>query len=747
MADEIKTGVYICTGCEIGNCIDIKALESEVTDENKVDLWKNHEFLCGKEAVQMINDDIKNEGINRIVLGACSGRVNTDVFNFGEEVFTDRAVLREYVAWTKTPNDEDTQMLAEDYVKMSIAKVENGAPAEPLIEFDSKKLLVVGGGVSGMTAAVEASKAGYEVVLVEKEDKLGGWAAKFKNSYPQNPPYDKLEDTGCNDLVKSVQDDSKISVHLSSTIKSISGQPGQFKVSLQNGGAPEEIDIGAIVQTTGWKPYDPNNLEYLGYGKCQNVVTNIEMEEMISSGDIKRKSDSKAPESIAFIQCAGSRDQDHLPYCSAVCCRVSLKHVMNLREKYPNAKIYVLYKDVRSPAQWEMFYAKVQQDDNVFFTKGEVVGVTEDGKKNLTIDLDDTLLGEKISVNAEMLVLAAGMVPSTKVDAPGKEAEGGEEAAECKTDGDDGDAGASAESGAKILNLTYRLGTDLPTLKYGFPDSHYICFPYETRRTAVYAAGGVRAPMDIGAAKSDARGAAMKAILAVESYSQGLAVHPRSGDKSFPEFALERCTQCKRCTEECPFGTLDEDEKGTPKPNPNRCRRCGICLGACPERIISFKTYNVNMMSKMIQSISMPEEFDEKPRILIFICENDALPSLDIAAMKRLQFSSFARFIPVRCLGAINVIWINDALASGFDGVLLIGCKSGDDYQCHFVKGSELAEYRMEKVQEKLKQLALEDERVQVTTLGLTEYDKVPGVINDFVEEIEDIGYNPFKDL
>jgi quinone-modifying oxidoreductase subunit QmoB len=210
---------------------------------------------------------------------------------------------------------------------------------------------------------------------------------------------------------------------------------------------------------------------------------------------------------------------------------------------------------------------------------------------------------------------------------------------------------------------------------------------------------------------------------------------------------VQRCTQCKRCTEECPFGTLDEDDKGTPLPNPNRCRRCGICLGACPERIITFQNYNIVMHSKMIGQISMPDEFDEKPRILIFVCENDALPALDMVGQMRLKYSPFVRFLPVRCIGSTNVIWINDALSKGFDGVMLLGCKKGDDYQCHFVKGSQLAATRMTNVQDKLKQLALESERVVIHEVQINDYDKIPKLIDDFVEEIETMGYNPFKGM
>jgi quinone-modifying oxidoreductase subunit QmoB len=231
----------------------------------------------------------------------------------------------------------------------------------------------------------------------------------------------------------------------------------------------------------------------------------------------------------------------------------------------------------------------------------------------------------------------------------------------------------------------------------------------------------------------------------MEVTARGEAVHPRWGDMSFPDFALQRCTQCKRCTEECPFGTINEDEKGTPQPNLTRCRRCGICMGACPERIISFKDYSPGIIGNMIKSVDIPDEFDEKPRLLGLLCENDAYPALDSSGLKRIQHSKWIRFVPVRCLGSVNTVWIADALSSGFDGIILIGCKSGDDYQCHFVKGSELMETRSGNVQEKLKQLALEEERVQIVQVPLNEFEKIPEIVNAFSDEIEDIGLNPFK--
>jgi len=745
-----KIGVYICKGCDIGKSVDVDKL-IEVGGAQGSAVNKAHDALCSPEGVQVIRDDVEKEGLNRVCVGACSQRVFPELFEFGKEVLTDRCNLREQVAWCHTPNDEDTQMLADDQVRMSIAKLKVIEPPEPYIEETSKDIMVIGGGITGMTAAKAAANAGYKVTLVEKEAQLGGWATKYKKVFPKRPPYNDLEDSGYKSLMAEVEADENITVHLSTTVGKTAGQPGKFEVSLKNGNGGGPFKVGSIIQATGWKPYEAKKLTHLGYGASPDIITNIQMEEMASAGNITRPSDGKAIESIAFIQCAGSRDQDHLPYCSAVCCRVSLKQAMYVREQYPDAKIFIIYKDLRSPAQFEMFYANVQNDEGIFLTKGEIAKVSPENGKIL-IDVNETLLGEDIQVEADMVVLAAGMVPTTKVE-EAVAGNPGEGVAEAEVKADDGKmedgkkAAESAEKGAKIINLTYRQGTDLPTLKYGFPDSHFICFPYETRRTAIYAAGAVRAPMDLASSANDAYGAAMKAIQAVNAIAEGRAVHPRAGDTTYPDFFMQKCTQCKRCTEECPFAALDEDAKGTPLPNPFRCRRCGVCLGACPERIISFKNYSVHMVSSMIKAVEVPDEFEEKPRILAFICENDAMPSVDMTGLKRLQYNSMVRIIPLRCLGSMNSVWVSDALSRGFDGVILIGCKKGDDYQCHFIRGSELADSRMDNVREKLQQLVLEEERVEFHELSIADYNKIPKIFDDFLETMDSVGPNPYKGM
>jgi len=253
--------------------------------------------------------------------------------------------------------------------------------------------------------------------------------------------------------------------------------------------------------------------------------------------------------------------------------------------------------------------------------------------------------------------------------------------------------------------------------------------------------------MDGLGSREDATGAALKAIQCVEMTSRGEAVHPRAGDTSYPDFFMSRCTQCKRCTEECPFGTLNEDEKGNPLLSATRCRRCGVCMGACPERIVSFNDYSVDMVASMIKAIEVPDEDEEKPRILALLCENDAFPALDLVGQHRLRVNPFVRVIPVRCLGSVNSVWVTEAISAGYDGIIMIGCKYGDDYQCHFIKGSELSSTRGANTKETLEKMSMETERLELHQLQISEYEQLPKIFEDFGEVIEEYGMNPFKGM
>ena len=359
---------------------------------------------------------------------------------------------------------------------------------------DSKKgsILVVGGGISGLTATLEAAEVGYEVFLVESNPSLGGRVAQLKHYFPKLcPPTCGLEIN-----FRRIKDNPRITFYTLAEVQSISGGPGHYNVTIKispryvnekctccgecadvcmaklpdefnfdmvtKKGAylPHEmafpmryvispkiigtddakravesckydaidlnmqpqtvnLNVGAIIWATGWKPYDATKIDNLGI-EYQNVITNMMMERLASTngptgGRIVRPSDNKKISKIAFVQCAGSRDENHLPYCSYICCMASLKQSTYVREQYPEAQIYVFYIDIRAPGfRYEKFYKKIKEDENIFLIKGKVAEVQEDpGTKDITVVAENAVTGEKIQETVDMAVLATGMVPNT----------------------------------------------------------------------------------------------------------------------------------------------------------------------------------------------------------------------------------------------------------------------------------------------------------------------------------------------
>ncbi|MEA5088870.1 hydrogenase iron-sulfur subunit [Solidesulfovibrio sp.] len=758
-----KIGVYIDES-SVAPLLNAEELAAYVKEKcgGACPIVKAHKRLSSPDGVAMIKADVDAGELDAVLICGTSPRVDWDVFTFGDKVLVDRVNLREFVTLSyKNPDGSavaaggpipaELRSMVQDYLRMGVVKMQKMNRPNPELPETNRTILVLGGGFTGMNAALAAAGAGAEVILVEKSDKLGGRAAGLYKTFPMNYPYLEATDTGIDRLIGLVTGNSRIKVRLNTTLKLLAGAPAMYEATLASGGNEEKVPVGSVVLAAGWTPMETEALAPFGYGKFKNVVTSAEFEAMVKAGDIKRPSDGKAPGSVAFIvdvtklmeaataeavaeipaeeaKAAEKKEGEeeaptfnpiktpkHLAYSSELTSLVALKQANYVREKLSDAVAMIVYDNMMVPGINERYYRAAQDNPGIMLTKGTVTGVTEEGA-SLVVAAKDTLLGGEITLAADLVVLPTGLVPATALD--------------------------------PTINLLYRQGPAFPDLGLfdGFADSNYICFPYETRRTGIYAAGCVRQPMTMAQAREDAAGAALKAIQCVESASHGVAVHPRSGDLSYPVFNFVRCTQCKRCTEECPFGALDDDEKGTPKPNPTRCRRCGTCMGACPERVISFDNYNIDMIGSMIRECEIPPKIEEGgPRVFILACENDAYPALDMAAIRGRKWSPYVRIIPVRCLGSVNAIWVADAMSKGVDGVMLLGCKYGDDYQCHFVKGSEICNRRKENIAESLKRLGVEPERVEQYQVAIDEYDKVPDMIDQFMDMVLKIGPNPFK--
>lgn len=755
-----KIGVYF-DAQNIGGGLNLQGLAADVTRKwgDLTPVVKVYPVLA--EAVEDIRADISAQGLDGVLVCGSSPRADWDIYRF-DDVQVERVNLREQgVLAYRNPDGSKLAdgaapaaltALARDYVNMGVVKLQkstapDGAPVDGV-----KRVLVVGGGWTGLHAAAELAKTGYEAVIVEKEDTLGGAVNNIATASPLTAPWTVFEPAGLEALIAGLRKEEKVTIYTSATVASLAGQPGEFTATLATAKGNVEVQVGAVVLATGFVPLDTKFMAPMGYGKVPGVVTAAEFGKLLRAGkmDARRvafvldttlaeKAVAEAAEAeveeaaeAAPAQAAPAAGEEgeekrfvkqdlesirHLQYSNAVSSVAALRMANAVCDSFEGAQAFIFYKDMTVQGILERYYKHAQNRLGIMMTKADVTGIAaSDG--GIRVSCANTLLGMDFDVEVDMVVVPTGIVPVTAKEA--------------------------------VLQFAYRQGPDFPDLDLfdGFTDSNYICFPYETRRTGVYAAGCVRQPMTMEACMEDAAGAALKAIQCIESASRGVAVHPRSGDLSYPIFNFVRCTQCKRCTEECPFGALDDDEKGTPKFNPARCRRCGTCFGACPERVISFANYNIDQIGSMIREVDVPKDFAaEGPRVLILACENDAYPALDMAGLRHKPWNPYCRVIPVRCLGSVNAIWVSDAMSKGFDGVMLLGCKYGDDYQCHFIKGSEICNRRKENIAETLNRLGVQPERVEQLEVAIDEYDKVPDLIDAFVDRITALGPNPFKGM
>ncbi len=715
MSQARKTGVYVCRGCSIGECIDVDALAAMAGAGEGVVVTRTSDAFCLEDA-GVVAKDVADQGLDAVVVGACSPRVNRRVLSFPPATVR-RVNLREQVAWSHAPREAATQELAADLLRMGLAAARHGSPPQPYTQDHERSVLVVGAGPAGLSAAYAAAEAGYAVTLVEKAPQAGGFLRRIHRGYPSRPdPLDALVDLDVAGLVGRVASHPGVTLRTSTTVLEVAGQPGRFTVTLEREDGREEIVAGAVVFATGFEPVSAESFAAYGLGRFPNVITSVEMEALAREVEIRRPGDGRPVRRVAILACDGPDDGANLPYTGSVASMVALKQAMYVLERHPDAEVFIVYSDILTPGLDELYYRFVQERQGVFFVRGQVGAVDEGPDGDLTITARDSVLARDVSIDVDLAVLDVGMV------------------------------GASAPqvSDPASLHLKYLQGEALPVHRAGFVDSNFLCFPFETARTGIYAAGCVHRLQDVAASRRDGEAAALKALQVVEKAAQGAAVHPRVGDLGFPQFFMQKCTACGRCTQECPFGALELDDLSHPVINTNRCRRCGICMGACPVQVISFPDYSVEMLSEMQKVVDLPED-DGQPRILVLACENDAYPALDMVGIKRLQYPAQFRIVPVRCLGSVNSVVVADAVQRGYDGVALLGCRSGDDYQCHFIGGSGLLGVRMENVRETLGRLALDEDRVQVLETSIADARRLPDVLAKLADDIAALGPNPMK--
>ncbi|MFC1962363.1 FAD-dependent oxidoreductase, partial [Chloroflexota bacterium] len=551
---EPRIGVFVCRcGANIARVVDVPGLVEYAGTLPNVEHAEENLYTCSTDTQNKIIEVIKEKGLNRVVVASCSPRTHEPLFQdtireAGLNKFLfEMANIRDQCSWVHATTKPEATHKARDLVKMAVARA---ATLKPLHQSPSEiihKALVIGGGLSGMTASLALAKQGFESVLIERENELGGNLRHIHYIEDGSDPQELLSE-----VIRKLEAEPKVKVYKGAKINDFSGYLGNYKTEIASAdGNAEEYEHGVVILATGGVEYKPK--EYL-YSQSDKVITQSELEESIA----KDADNIKDIKSVVMIQCVGSREEGHM-YCSRVCCIQAVKNASKLKEKNTDTQVYVLYRDIRTYGMHELSY-KEARNSGVIFTQYDVERkpeVTEDNGK-LKVKVFDAALGVDVELEPDMVVLSAAIRPQPDAD-----------------------------------ELASKLKLPLTEDKF-FMEAHMKLRPLDFVNEGMYLCGLAHSPKFVSESITQARGAVSRAttVLSQEYIMAGGIVSVVDTDK---------CVACLTCVRSCPFNVPKINGDGVAEIEAAACQGCGICTGVCPRKAITLQHYaDEQIMSKVI---------------------------------------------------------------------------------------------------------------------------------------------------
>ncbi len=560
--EQVRVGVFAChCGANIGRVVDVPALVEYARTLDDVVHAEEGLFICSTDAAQQISNTIREKRLNRVVVAACTPRTHEPLFRDTlreggiNQYFFDMANIREHCSWVHSKQKEEATKKAKDIVRMSVARTRH---LEPLQEFElpvTRSALVVGGGLAGMTCSLSLADQGFEVHLVEKEKDLGGMAKRVRTTMEGLDVQAHLAD-----LIRKVYRHPSIHVSHEATITEASGYVGNFVTTVRSEGRIETIRHGATILATGASEYRPS--EYL-YGQDDRVMTQLELEARIAGHDARIATAT----SLVMIQCVGLR-QEGRNYCARVCCSQAVKNALELLRQNPGMRIYILFRDMRTYGFKEDQYREAAQR-GVRFIRWEpsdgplVEAAEEEGRPVLRVTVPDPILGKRLAIDADVVVLSAGIVPST----------GSQEAARL-----------------------FKVSTNPDGF---FQEAHVKLRPVDFAADGIFLCGMAHYPKHIHESITQAYGAAGRAasLLSRDTVTASGSVCAVDEDD---------CVACGACISVCAYGAVELHE--TPKGmkarvNPVLCKGDGLCCSKCPTHAIVLKHFTDKEITSQIDAV------------------------------------------------------------------------------------------------------------------------------------------------
>ena len=565
--EEPRIGVFVChCGANISSVVNVPSTVEYAETLPNVVYAQEQLFSCATNSAQEITDLAQEKGLNRVVIAACSPRTLEPLFRDTlreaglNQYYCDMANIREHCSWVHSKQKEEATQKAQDIVRMSVARARY---LQPLQEFDlpvNKAALVVGGGIAGMTCALSMANQNHDVYLIEKDKDLGGMARRLHTTLEGMDVQAHL-----NDLIRAVYNNPLIHVSHDATITDVSGYVGNFITTVEAEGNVKEIKHGASVIAIGADVYTPT--EYL-YGEDEKVLTHVELGEEIA----KETESVVNAQSVVMIQCVGCRNEDR-NYCSRVCCTHAVKNALNLKKVNPEMDIYILFRDMRTYGTMEDYYREASEKDVKFIRydpddKPQVEATTAEGRPVIRVAVTDPVLGQKIGIDADVLSLAAAVIPS-----------------------------------ASTLEIAGHFKVTLSPDAF-FKEAHVKLKPVEFAADGVYLCGTAHYPKHIKESINQAYGAAGR-VLTLLSHDTVVA----SG--SVCEVNDNDCVSCGACITACTYGAIEFRE--TPQGrkawvNPVLCKGDGLCNAKCPTNAIVLKHFTDEELLSQIDAAITDEE-------------------------------------------------------------------------------------------------------------------------------------------
>ncbi|HUS87696.1 MAG TPA: CoB--CoM heterodisulfide reductase iron-sulfur subunit A family protein [Bacteroidales bacterium] len=574
-----RIGVYVCwCGTNIALMVDVEAVTRQIERLPDVVIARNYKYMCSDPGQEMIIADIREHQLDRIVVAACSPRMHELTFrkalsNAGlNQYMFQMANIREQVSWVHTDREKATQKAIS-----LIAGAVNRIKWHEHLDYRSVKIndatLVIGGGIAGMSAALEIANAGKQVYLMEKSDRLGGMLNNVDQLYPTMESAAQL----IGSMVDRINEHPNIRIFLDRYPEQIFGYVGNFETTLEANGTPAAtLRFGNIIVATGLRPFDPTPITEYGYGVLPDVITSVEMEKHLLTGSIRTRG-GRIPRHIALIHCVGSRNDRYHPYCSRMCCMTALKQSRQIREALPDSMVYELYADMRAIGNGcEEFYSREFRENHMFIMFDQQKGlplVRESDpldKVKMVVEVREIMSGENLEIPADLVVLMVGL---------------------------------EAQDDAK--KVSHLVGVSLCGNEF-FIEKHPKLDPVATTTGGVFVAGNCQSPKDIPDSVSQARAAAARVLSTICAGSVEVEVTTAEAIEAI-------CCGCQTCIKVCPYGAISfDEEKRVSVVNEILCKGCGTCGSACPTGAIKSRHFTDQQILAQIKGImSIPAELYE----------------------------------------------------------------------------------------------------------------------------------------